>query len=399
MRVLFALPYGPGPTRVRSRKILEELARRHALTLVGLAWNDEDVASLEAWRGTGVEVRIVDHRKRAQLGALVRRPHRPLQGSISRSAPFARVVRELIWRERATGKPFDALHVEHYRGASAIDLFQPIEGLRVVYDAVDCLAQLAELTSIHSPNPLVKRLARLEAGPTRDEEDALLMRADVITVVAERDRAAMLRGRRMDHVHVVPNGVDLNPQPATLSREPVAVFSGKLSYHANQAAARWLLADIWPEVRRAVPDARLRVAGADPPHWLVDASGRDGVEVIANPLDMTAVLDASRVAVAPVVYSVGIQNKVLEAMAAGLPVVATQSAGAGLLPASAGTFALADDAHAFAREVVRLLVDDAAAAALGRDGYDYVRKYHSWPGVVDRFEQLYVNSPVAMEVA
>jgi glycosyltransferase involved in cell wall biosynthesis len=384
---------------VRSRKILEELARRHAVTLVGLAWNDEDVASLEAWRSSGVEVHIVDHRRRAQLGALARHPYRPLQGSISRSATFARTVRELIWRARAAGRPFDALHVEHYRAASAVDLFQPIEGVRVVYDAVDCLAALAELTSAHSPNAFVKRLARLEAGPTRDEEDALLMQADAITVVAERDRAAMLRGRHMDHVHVVPNGVDPSPQPATLTRDPVAVFSGKLSYHANQAAVSWLLADIWPEVRRLAPDARLCVAGADPPRWLVDASGRDGVEIIANPRDMTAVLAASRVAVAPVVYSVGIQNKVLEAMAAGLPVVATRSAGAGLLPPSSGTFALADEPFAFAGEVARLLDDDAAAMELGRNGHEYVRRYHSWTGVVDRFEQLYLNSPVAMEVA
>ena len=399
MRVLFALPYGPGPTRTRSRKILEHLVQRHSVTLVGLDWNDEDARFLDAWRGRGVEVHSVPHRKRAQLSALARHPYRPLQGSISRSSAFAKLVRELIWNARAGNQPFDAVHVEHYRGAAALDLHEPFEAVRIVYDAVDCLAQLAELTRAHSPNLFVRSLAGLEVSATREAEDDLLAHADAITVVAERDRVAMLRGRMLNHVHVVPNGVDAAPRPVAPATEPVAVFTGKLSYHANQAAVAWLLSDIWPEVRRSLPDARLRVAGANPPRWLRRQSGRDGVEVIANPDDMTAILSTARVAVAPVVYSVGIQNKVLEAMAIGLPVVATSSAAAGLLPESQGTFVQADDAAHFAAEMVCLLSNPASASALGEAGYIDVRTHHSWSRVVDRFECLYRNIPVAMEVA
>lgn len=398
MRILVALPYGPSQTRVRSRMLLNELAQRHQFTLVALCWNSEDQGAVEAYRDHGLEVHAVPHGKLTRARALAGDPRRPLQQIAATSDAFARLVRQLIADHARDGQPYDAAHVEHLRGAAAVRLTDRL-GVRTVFDAVDCIAELALLARQTGPNRMVRLLARYEEANTRRLEAACVAAADVVTVVAERDRAALLRGGAPDRVEVVPNGVPARPRPVTLTVEPVAIFTGKLSYHANQAAARWLLTEVWPRIRAATPNARLIIAGADPPPWLQRAHGWIGVEVIANPPSLAPLIERARVALAPIVYSVGIQNKVLEAMACGLPVVATPSAAGGLLPEGATALALAEDRARFAIETARLFEDADRAALLGRAGYSYVCRHHQWSAVADHFERLYAGGQIEARAA
>jgi glycosyltransferase involved in cell wall biosynthesis len=220
-------------------------------------------------------------------------------------------------------------------------------------------------------------------------EARLLAAADVVTVAAERDRRALLRSNELTRIVTIPNGVTLPPYPAAPTADPHVIFTGKLSYHANAAAARRLLADVWPRVRAKIPEARLTLAGADPPGWLRRAAHQPGIELVANPDDLGALVQTARVAAAPIVYSVGIQNKVLEAMAAGVPVVGTSSAAAGLTPAGRAAMRIADTPELFADRIVELLLQPEAALVLGRQGRRYVMEQHSWQDAARRFEALY----------
>jgi glycosyltransferase involved in cell wall biosynthesis len=325
-------------------------------------------------------------------------PGRPLQQIAATSPRFARRARLEVARAARDGAPFDALHVEHLRGAVAIDMLRPL-GVYTVFDAVDCLAELARLTAAHNPHPLYRRVARHEERRTARLEARLLEVADLVTVTAERDRRALLSGRELGHVITVPNGAVVRAEPVRLSTAPRAVFTGKLSYHANQAAARWLLEQVWPRVRARVPNAELTIAGAEPPQWLRERCRHSGIELSANPADLSAIVAQARVALAPIVYSVGIQNKVIEAMALGVPVVGTASAAAGLEHDGGQALGIADDPEGFAALVARLLVDEPAARRLGIAGYEYVRRRHSWSDVAGRFEELYRSSHAQAEAA
>jgi glycosyltransferase involved in cell wall biosynthesis len=396
VRLLFALPYGPGITRVRSRMLLETLAQRHDITLAAMAWGADDRAALDEWRGRGLEVHAVSHPRAAQLRGLLGDPRRPLQQAASSSPELARLVRDLIAGAARRGRPFDAVHVEHIRGAVALGL-PAHPGVRTVFDAVDCIAELARLTRRHNPSSAVRLLAAIEEARTRRLETVLVTAADATTVVAERDRVALLDGGAPDRIAVIPNGVPVVDVPGSPTGEPVAIFTGKLSYHANQAALRILLTSVWPHVRAALPDAQLIVAGAEPPGWLAAHTGRDGVAVIADPPAMLPLIAKARVALAPMVYGVGIQNKVLEAMACGVPVVATRFAIAGLFPAARERFLLADTPAAFAGQTIRLLNDAAFARQIGRGGREYAREYHSWDRSAALFEALYAgNAPKSL---
>jgi len=388
LRILFVLPYGPSEIRVRSRMLIAELTRRHEITLVALAWDASDLESLHEWSTCGVDVRVIPHGVRSWAPRAYRVFWQPFQQIVATSPGLTQTVRALVAEANATGRPFDVLHIEHLRGASAADLNTQL-GIWTVFDAVDCISELARLTWRHNPAPLTRLVAWREEQPTRRLERTFASAADVTTVVAQRDADALRAFSPEARIEVIPNGVRCLSAPLVLSPEPVVVFTGKLSYHANQAAIRWFIDAIWPMVLPTVPDARLVVAGADPPGWLVARSGSQRVTVLANPPEMQKVIASARVAIAPMPYSVGIQNKILEAMAAGLPVVATAAARGGLNIEGANALLESSDASSFAANVIRLLIDDQLAQRLGQRGYDYVRAQHSWQATAARFESLY----------
>lgn len=397
MRILFATPYGPTVTRVRSHMLLDHLSQRHELTLLGLAWNEQDREALLERSTASCDVHVIDHGFPARLRGIVGDPRRPLQQMISTSPPFARAARRLIAEAQRSGRPYDAIHVEHFRGASAIDLFHGLDG-HVVYDAVDCLAELARLTALHGPSRLVRQVARFEEPRTRRAESQLLIMSRAITVVAERDRLQMASGADLQHLRIIPNGVPVRPSRTQASPDPRVIFSGKLSYHANQAAVRWFLENVWGRVRAVRPDAQFIVAGADPPTWML-RTDMPGVQVIVNPPDMLELIETTRVAVAPMTYSVGIQNKVLEAMACGVPAVATSIATEGLLDGEASGVRVANHPESFAAMILEFLASDALALATGKQGQGYARRHHSWDAVAQQFEDLYVPARATAKVA
>jgi glycosyltransferase involved in cell wall biosynthesis len=378
--------------------ILERLCRRNDVTLVGLAWSTADEQALAEWIGKAQDVHIIPHPRRQQFAGLLGNPIRPFQVMVSTSSAFAQHIRQLIQQADDQGRPYDAVHVEHLRGAAAADLRSGLNA-RVVYDAVDCLAELAHLAQHHSPCRSVRIVARSEEWRTRRAEDHLLRFADVITVAAERDRQAMLRDGVHEHVLVIPNGVERACAIGSLPDAPQAVFTGKLSYHANQAAVRWLLDHVWPRVQRGIPSAGLTIAGADPPNWLRERAQQLGVELVANPDAIDPIIRSARVAIAPVIYSVGIQNKILEAMAAGRPVVTTSSGASGFQPGVLQALALADTSCAFAAEIIHLCISDRYAETLRQRAYQYVARHHDWDAVTRRFESLYETHAMAVKVA
>src|SRR5262249_7344508 len=130
----------------------------------------------------------------------------------------------------------------------------------------------------------------------------------------------------------IKNGVDLVTfRAADRSREPDAiVFTGKMSYHANATAARFFAREVFPVVRSVRPSAKLYIVGSDPPPDLRSLGKEPGIEVTGYVANIAPYLGRAAVAVAPMVVKVGTQLKILEAMAAGMPVVSTPAGTEGL---------------------------------------------------------------------
>ncbi|MEO8681336.1 MAG: TIGR03087 family PEP-CTERM/XrtA system glycosyltransferase [Vicinamibacterales bacterium] len=357
MKVLFLahrLPYAPNRgDRIRAFHIIKQLAVRADVHVVSLVHDRAEQAEAATLERLGVQVSTV---RVPRLRNLVRAAaslftNRPLTHLLLEAPGMARAL------EDATRGQRPDVVFAYCSGVAPLALAPPLADLPLVLDFVDIdSAKWAAFTASASPprSWIYRREARCLSG--FEAEAARIARAS--TVVNTREQEALLRFCPDARVHVVPNGVDVEAMTPTgpPAVEPQVVFTGIFNYAPNADGAQWFAREVWPRVRAAVPQARLTLAGAHPTraiHALARAD--ESIEVTGAVPDMRPYLWRSAIAVAPIFQARGVQNKVLEAVAAGLPSVVTQAVWDGLPADVLPACRQADNACRFAREVVNLL--------------------------------------------
>jgi sugar transferase (PEP-CTERM/EpsH1 system associated) len=190
---------------------------------------------------------------------------------------------------------------------------------------------------------------------------------------------------------VLENGVDLAffaPVPGREVTPGELVFTGVMNYLPNVDGCTFFVREVLPKIRAEVPEAHFTIVGSKPTAE-VQALGREpGVTVTGFVDDVRDYLRKAAVSVAPLRIARGIQNKALEAMAMGLPVVGSTSATQGIAGTDGEHYVVADAPDAIAAAVVRLLRDRAAAEALGARARAYVEAHHDWERNFAGVEQI-----------
>ncbi len=230
-------------------------------------------------------------------------------------------------------------------------------------------------------------------------------RFDASLLINDRE-AALLSGRRaMDRLHVIRSGAFTAAdharieEPAPLPDEPVVGFLGAMDYAPNIEAVRWFVADMWPGIRQARPDAVFHIIGRSPGRAVRRLhNGRD-VLVSGTVPAVEPYLRRLRVSVAPLRLARGIQTKVLAAMAAGRPCVVTPCVAAGIGADETRELLVADSAGDFVRRVVELLDDKGRADSIGRAGAAFVSRAFDPRHELERLDALLTGGSPARETA
>ena len=408
MRILFVVAYAPSLIRCRPYQLIRTLARRgHALVVATLWTNEEEQAELESLAGENVSV--VSRRMSAWhslvncIKALPTR--RPLQSAFSWQPQLMNDLVRLV-----RDGQFDVVHVEHVRGAQyGVHLRRILDDrngsvareLPIVWDSVDCISYLYRQASEQSRSYKGRLMGAVDCARTETFEagaadvfDRILLTSPVDVKAFER--AAQNQGAGPPrNLRILCQGVDLEYfSPSDVPRDPgCLVFSGKMSYHANIAALNHLLSEVMPHIWSLRPDVKLLIVGKNPSAGVRALCRRDGRVVVTGTVeDIRPYLSRATVAVAPICYGAGVQNKVLEAMACATPVVASPIATSALKVRPGIDVLVGDEPQAFARHVERLLGNPSLRRELGLSGRRYVEQHHSWDVVAARLESFYVEA-------
>jgi glycosyltransferase involved in cell wall biosynthesis len=411
MNILYFVPNPPSLVRVRPYNLIRSLVARGHRVTVATTWSDAaEQEDIEKLRSMGLEVmaarlpqvQVFRNVVRAWLAGV------PMQATYSESPALERALVAWVQAQVARGDA-PIVHVEHLRGACyGLHLRERLhragQRVPVVWDSVDCISYLFEQASAHSRSLFGKLVTRLELGRTRRHEGWLVRQFDRVLVTSDIDRQALLRlaqggstagdfVQKGDSIDVLPNGVDLAYfYPTDEPRDPATIlFSGKMSYHANVTAALHLIQDIMPRVWDQCPEARVVIAGKDPAPELRKLERPDGKVAFTGTVpDLRPYIRRATVAVSPLLYGAGIQNKVLEAMACATPVVASPKAAAALSAVDGSDLLIAPDAPAFADAILRVLRDTALQRGLSTAGRRYVERTHNWVSIAQRLEEVYL---------
>lgn len=393
MRLLLLVhrtPYPPDKgDKIRSWRLLEALTEAHEVDLVTLVDDPLDFAHLGVLLSRCSSAQLFPLRP---LAAKIRTAAALLGGgslSVAHFAePAAKAAVRLLLQER---RP-DAVVL--YSGQTAAWLPADLD-LPIVADLVDVdsekFAQYgAEASSLKG------WIYRAEARRLRAFEAALARRAKRIVLTTAREAALFRREVADVDVQVLPNGVVL-PADDARARAPepgLMIFVGAMDYAANVEAAEIGAREVLPIVRRTVPHARFRIVGRKPTPGVQALAALPGVEVTGAVPDVRPHVGAATLSLVPLRVARGVQNKVLEAMAGGAPVVATPDVAASLGRGAdgGGVLAVGRDPASLAAECVRLLSAPDQAAALGAAGRAFVASSYRWDAFGDAVRAMVASA-------
>ncbi len=263
----------------------------------------------------------------------------------------------------------------------------------VIFDTVDLHFLREERQAELGGSAAMQRAAQ----QTRDTELSLMRDSDVTLVVSPVEQRLLSELVPDADVRVLSNIHSVRGRQQGWSNRRDLIFVGGFQHPPNVDAAEWLIDDIFPRIRAALPDVCLHLIGSRMPEALREKVS-DGVRVHGFVEDLEPFLTGCRLSVAPLRYGAGVKGKVNQAMAWGLPVVATACAAEGMFLVDGQDVLLAESSEAFAAAVVRAYTDETLWETLSDGGLANVKRYFSRAAAGEVIEVLLADGKQRMPV-
>lgn len=355
--------------------LVKHLSRNHIVSLVGLAHRSVPNDSLQQLRQYCHRLEWMYWPKwRGVVGAtrgLV--SSEPLQMWYYRSKAFADLVKRVIAEEQ-----IELAYGYHLRSGQFLADVNSIPRVIAIHPAqVLHFGRRHELTH----NPILRTVYGIEWGRLIGYEAVLAQKFDTCHLISERDRDAIDPDRRLRNVFINPHGTDVKSfafPAGTVREKDTVVFSGNMSMDTNSNAALYFYRNILPIIWTKQPRARFLIVGRNPPRSLLKLREDRRVIVTGTVPDVRPYLWKASVGVDPVRMAAGMQNKLIEGMAAGLPMVITPEANEGILAPEGRAVLIGRGPEEFAAHVLSLLHDPVQARSVATEGLAFVQAQWSW---------------------
>jgi len=393
MKILFLahrIPYPPDKgEKIRAFHELKFLGARHTVDLYCFADSESEASQQGALRNYCRRI-YVEVRSRTRIGAGAARSFLRRE-PLSCGCFFSHKFQAEVQRALAT-ETYDVIFV--YCSSMAQYVPWPL-ATPVVMDFVDIDSAKWSQYAKRSKPPLswmYEREARKLA--MYEEKWARVSSSTMVTTLQE---AALLRGEGIPPAEVVSNGVEIPPErdaklPEEIrSLQPFALFVGTMNYLPNIDAVEYFAEEILPRIRESHPELKFLIVGRNPTRRVRKLGRKPGVVVTGAVPEVDVYLAGCTTVVAPFRIAQGIQNKVLEALAVGKPIVSTPGPAAAIAARHGETLLVADTAGKFADAVVALLEDPALCCRFSK-GADFVRKNFSWHENLSHLEHLLLQA-------
>jgi glycosyltransferase involved in cell wall biosynthesis len=387
-RLLFVtsrFPYPPvGGDRLRAFHLARLLALHYEVELLSLSPVPVDETTLQAFlaaSGVAVARAIAQPRWRSITGAAgALLAGQPLQVGYFRSPHL----------ERAFGQALEHADMVLLHLIRTSALWQRQRGVPAILDMCDAISENLHQAGRNgrwwSPWTWV---CRLEAPRLQRFERAQARAFELVSFVAAVDCDVL--GLKEPQAFVLTQGVDLQHYPYLPPRQRrgnAIALIGKMDTYPNRSAALWAARELMP----LLPQFRLKVVGDCPAALRDQLQALPGVEVTGHVESVAEACNDCFASVAPLEVATGIQNKVLESFALGLPMVLSKSAARGLLPASAGAYLTAETPRQWADAVLALSAGGDDILHMAQQARTYVEQHHTWEAIGDtlfaRLERL-----------
>lgn len=397
MRVLWiarTCPYPPNDgEKLRVFNLLKALGSRHELTIVYREMDDDEQASSEVLRSIcrgGVHAVRVPRPKGWLQRLRWLLPFVLSRYPIALCTVYFEPIRQVLAR-LAAEKSFDVVQVEHSSLAIYMDrvMFSSRPATVLTMHNIDYIRN--ERLVENTPIGLTWLYYKLNQLRFKRWELEVLRQFDQVISMSALDRHAMLTEVPTLAVRVVPNGVDVDhvpyaPAPAACRN---VVFVASMDSEANHDGAMFLLREVWPLVASKCPDARLLFVGRNPQRDLRAAHDGNTVIVTGTVSDVMTYYREAAVAVVPLRSGGGTRLKILEAMAAGVPVVSTTVGCEGLELVQDRDLIVADAADAIATAVAQLLENPGLRSDMAAQARQTVERTYDWRFIAASHDDVY----------
>ncbi|HLE51158.1 MAG TPA: glycosyltransferase [Anaerolineales bacterium] len=396
MRILYITPSFQHPLvrgNTRHYHFLRALSQRHAITLLTLA---RSRIPAEAYQEIdSYTERLYTFSASSDSGLAGGAGLNPLVGDnqLSRFLQLRSGVRQMkqTFTQLARQGGYDLLL---FHGKDCFSVIEDFQDFPIVVDFCDATSM--RVKSKMSYVGSVKRLLlRLRYRQVLQIEEKIVQKTPYLAFISSRDRQAILG--QNNRAEVIPSGIDFqywqrqthNPQPNRL------IFTGIMRYAPNDDAALYLVDKILPRLKSSFPEIEVFIVGRDPSPALRErASQHPEVTVTGFVDDMRPYYEQAAIFVAPLRYASGMQNKIQEALAMGVPIVTTSITAAGVCvdEAEEPPLYVADEPGEFTEKIIRLLSDQAERNRLAVQGRRFAEKHFDWARSARQLEQMCLDA-------